>query len=114
MDLQTYLEEGYSSSHSDIDHMNISEVNLGSIVAKGDVFLQGNAFFILLDDYNHFVNANDNKVAAYISYLLSYLVFVVTTPPRSMEIALSFAEKSIELHDIEQYHDWLEYVKKGN
>lgn len=78
-------------------------------------YYKNNVYFKLLNTYIYLLNDKFYKEVAYISYLISYWIFVLDTPPNSQEIAMYYINKSIKYDKHNNiYTEFLKYVKNGN
>lgn len=76
---------------------------------------KNNLFFVLLSTFYQYKDeGNSKEVAAYLSYLLSYYLFVVLTPPGSEILARYYAQKAFELNPLFEYSKWYEFICQGN
>lgn len=94
--------------------LSIQPTDLNDFYATASDFDKDNLFFVLLTSLHHFEESNDTQIAAHLSFLLAYYLFVPLTPPGSFYLALHYINKAISLNPISEYKEWLELIKKGN
>lgn len=114
MNIKQYFFE-YESSYIPAEEvMQITETMLDDFYLKANDTEQFNVFFHLQNELFYLLNKGLNKEAAHISYLISYYLFVVLTPPHSEILAQEFAKEAIKMDNCPKYLEWLDEVKAGN
>lgn len=114
MDIKQYFFDYESTYIPEEKVMQITEKMLDDLYATANDTEQFNVFFHLQNELFYLLNKEMNKEAAYISYLISYYLFVALTPPHSETLAQEFAKEAIKLDSCPKYLEWLEEVKAGN
>lgn len=66
-------------------------------------FKQYDVFFVLFGSFNYYLDAGKKELAAKLSYLAAYYLFIALTPISYLELALHFVDKAIELHPMPDY-----------
>ena len=113
MNIQHYF--GYDSPTIPTDKVfEITESVLDDLYVSCDDSGKFNVFFHLLNEYHVLSTQGVNEAAAYISYLLSYYLFISLTPPHSMSLALVYATEAVRLHEIDKYKEWVKVIERGN
>ena len=75
---------------------------------------KSNLFFVLLNSAHHYESNGDNSLAAHLNFLIAYYLFIVLTPPGSVELALHYIKKAISMNHLAEYDQWLALIEKGN
>ena len=113
MNIQNYFD--YDGQTIPADRVfEITESVLDDLYVSSDESGKFNIFFHLLNEYHVLNTQGLNEEAAYISYLLSYYLFISLTPPQSMSLALFYANEAVRLHETDKYKEWVKIVEKGN
>lgn len=73
-----------------------------------------NLFFVLLSSPHAYELQNAPALAAHLSFLAAYYLFVPLTPPGSQDLALHYIKKAISLCDSAEYRQWLTLIEQGN
>ena len=71
-------------------------------------------FFMLLATLHRFEEAGEKSLAAHLSFLTAYYLFVPLTPPASCRLALHYIKKAIRLDPKPLYKEWQALIEKGN
>lgn len=66
-------------------------------------YRQYELFFVLLNSLHKYLGQGKKEVAAKISFLLAYYLFIALTPIANLELALHYVEKAIELDSKAEY-----------
>ena len=115
MKLKKYV--GFENFVIPIDEVSeISIKDLDEFYLEGNCFDKFNLFFILLNEYHYISGLTParNKELSVVCHLISYYLFVLATPPASLNLAQVYAEKALEYYESPQNIEWIEMVKKGN
>lgn len=110
--MEEYFE--FYSNEMPKDIYCIDENILGDIYAKSDEVTGLNVYFHLQSWQIYLFEDGKKEECAYVCYLLSYYLFVVLTPPKSMELAMHYAKIAFSLNPNEKYEQWIKEVEKGN
>lgn len=111
MDLKKAIDLFYVDEIYDIYW--ITENALGEISNEDDFYIN-NTYFYLLNLYYLHLDKKNYKEVAYLSYLISYYLFIIETPFGSELIAKKYAEYAIKYDDCKNYREWLAYINQGN
>lgn len=59
--------------------------------------------FVLLNSLHHYLDERKTEVAAKISFLVAYYLFIALTPIAHLDLALHYIDKAIELDSKAEY-----------
>jgi hypothetical protein len=96
------------------DVLSVTVNDICAQYVKSTVYDQFNIFFVLLTTFHMCEDKGERVLAAHVAYLASYYLFLPLTPPGSMELALHYAKKAMELDPSDFYAQWIEAVLEGN
>ncbi len=96
------------------DVMQIQPSNLDDFYVVADNVDKINLFFILLTSFHHYLDKEEGRKAAHLSFLMAYYLFLPLTPPGSWELAMHYIKQAISLNPLEEYKEWLLLIEKGN
>ncbi len=69
-----------------------------------------NLFFELEASLHRFQRENSLKAAARCAFLMAYYLFIVLTPPASLELADYYIDRALEWDDTPEYRQWRESI----
>lgn len=117
--LKTYLDIMTSDYSNDcfIDEDDIlifNEADLGDLFSYDD-FNCHDVYILLLSNLIYYKKMNNGRVVAKISFLISYFIFVLWTPPMSVFLSTYYIELSLNYDSSNDlYKDFYNYVLEGN
>lgn len=88
--------------------------DLNDFYGSASDFDKSNLFFVLLTSLHHYEDAGDRPLAAQLSFLAAYYLYIALTPPGSQELALHYIRRAIALHPTPLYQEWLGLIEQGN
>lgn len=88
--------------------------DLNDFYCTASDFDKSNIFFMLLTSLHHYEDQGQTALAAHLSYLIAYYLFIALTPPGSCHLALHYINKAIALNPCDEYMEWLELINRGN
>lgn len=96
------------------DILNILEDDICNL-HMSEKYRPEDIYLFLLTNFIYNKNNNDNISAARLSYLISYYIFVLWTPPRSEFLSRYYIDISINLDpQNEEYIKFHEFILDGN
>ena len=105
----------------DTDNPVLSEENILklSLVDLDDFYVstqhnykQYDLFFVLLSSFNRYLDAGKKEIAAHLSFLMAYYLFIPLTPADSLELAYYYIKKAVELNPKDEYIHWRDSIAK--
>ena len=96
------------------DVLQVKTSDLDNFYIAASDFDKSNLFFVLLNSYHCYLDKDEQKTAAHLSFLIAYYLFITLTPPGSCELAMHYIKQAISLHPLEEYSKWLILIEKGN
>lgn len=96
------------------DVMQIQTSDLDDFYVAENDFDKTNLFFVLLTSFHYYLGKEEQEKSAHLSFLISYYLFTTLTPPGSWELAMHYIKQAISLSPLEEYHEWLLLIEKGN
>ncbi|MGL5151595.1 MAG: hypothetical protein ACRC7N_13610 [Clostridium sp.] len=90
----------------DLNTIEVTEINEEHLIAlkNSNHYTQTNFYFWL---YERSLEQLDNNTRAYVTFLMSYYIFIIYTPLNYESIAFTLAKKAIHLHRSTKYLEWL-------
>lgn len=117
--LKTYLDIMTSDYSNDcfIDEEDIlifNETDLCNLYSYGNYDFH-DIYILLLSNLIYYKKMNNSKVTARISFLISYFIFVLWTPPMSEFLSTYYIELSLHYDKGNNfYKDFYNFILKGN
>lgn len=93
--------------------LKIQISDLDDFYVNASDFDKSNLFFVLLTSF-HYYSSESNEIAAHLSFLISYYLFVVFTPPGSQQLAMYYIKQAIAFYPLSEYKEQLAMIQKGN
>jgi len=92
----------------------IQPTDLNDFYAAASDLDKSNLYFVLQTSLYHYEEQGLKLLAAHVSFLAAYYLFVALTPPGSGLLALHYINRALELNPLPEYEEWLKLIKKGN
>lgn len=89
------------------DVLEISLVDLDAYyVETQHSYKQYDLFFVLLSLFNRYLDSGKKDIAAHLSFLMAYYLFMPLTPAESLDLAYYYIKKAVELNPRADYVQW--------
>lgn len=101
-------------NNPEIDEENILNISLVDLddfyVETQHNYKQYDLFFVLLSLYNYYLDTGKKHIAAHLSFLMAYYLFLPLTPAKSLELAYYYIKKAVELNPKDEYIHWRDAI----